>query len=536
MARSNHRVAVLVLEGAKPLDVGIPAQVFTTRASMPYEVSGVRCGARAGDRRRRAVVPRGRRPRGARVGRHRLHPRLPVPGPRRPAGAPSSTRCSPRTSAARGSRRSRPGAFALAATGPARRPRATTHWHYTQGARGEASARSGRRERAVRRRGQRADLGRRRLGHRPVPAHPAPRPRRRPRPTTRRGGWSRPPTAAAARRSTCRAACPSRSASVFAAHPRVGAAPGSTSRSPSVTLARHAAVSPRTFSRRFVEDTGYTPMQWVMRARVDVARELLERQRARRRADRRATSASARARTCGCTSSASSAPRRASTGAPSAAASRSCHELVRAWRDPCEPWRSRHCRSAGAARELVAKRKGPSHDSHRHQRIRPHRTQRAARPARTRQRPRGRRRQRPHRARRPSPACSPTTATPGRLGRPVERRRDTLVVDGRRIKVLAERDPAHLPWAELDVDIVLESTGRFTVGQGRPRPPRRGREEGARQRARPTAPTSRSPSASTPTRTTRPRTRSSPTRRARPTRSRRWRRCSTTSPASSTAS
>jgi transcriptional regulator GlxA family with amidase domain len=42
-------------------------------------------------------------------------------------------------------------------------------------------------------------------------------------------------------------------------------------------LADHAAVSPRTFSRRFVEDTGYTPMQWVMRARIDVARELLER-------------------------------------------------------------------------------------------------------------------------------------------------------------------------------------------------------------------------------------------------------------------
>ncbi|MFE1880230.1 helix-turn-helix domain-containing protein, partial [Streptomyces diastatochromogenes] len=42
-------------------------------------------------------------------------------------------------------------------------------------------------------------------------------------------------------------------------------------------LARHAAVSPRTFSRRFAEDTGYTPMQWVMRARIDLARELLER-------------------------------------------------------------------------------------------------------------------------------------------------------------------------------------------------------------------------------------------------------------------
>ncbi|GLY00017.1 helix-turn-helix domain-containing protein [Actinoplanes sp. NBRC 101535] len=42
-------------------------------------------------------------------------------------------------------------------------------------------------------------------------------------------------------------------------------------------LARHAKVSARTFGRRFVEDTGYTPMQWILRARVDLARELLER-------------------------------------------------------------------------------------------------------------------------------------------------------------------------------------------------------------------------------------------------------------------
>lgn len=42
-------------------------------------------------------------------------------------------------------------------------------------------------------------------------------------------------------------------------------------------LARHAGVSERTFGRRFVEDTGYTPMQWVLRARVDLAREMLER-------------------------------------------------------------------------------------------------------------------------------------------------------------------------------------------------------------------------------------------------------------------
>ncbi len=42
-------------------------------------------------------------------------------------------------------------------------------------------------------------------------------------------------------------------------------------------LARQAGVSARTFSRRFVEETGYTPLQWVMRARIDLARELLER-------------------------------------------------------------------------------------------------------------------------------------------------------------------------------------------------------------------------------------------------------------------
>ncbi|HEY6800210.1 MAG TPA: type I glyceraldehyde-3-phosphate dehydrogenase [Agromyces sp.] len=51
----------------------------------------------------------------------------------------------------------------------------------------------------------------------------------------------------------------------------------------------------------------------------------------------------------------------------------------------------------------------------------------------------------------------------GRLGKTVEVDGDTLVVDGRRIKVLAERDPANLPWAELGVEVVLESTGRFTA-------------------------------------------------------------------------
>lgn len=51
----------------------------------------------------------------------------------------------------------------------------------------------------------------------------------------------------------------------------------------------------------------------------------------------------------------------------------------------------------------------------------------------------------------------------GRLGRLVEVDGDTLVVDGRRIRVLAEREPSQLPWSELGVELVLESTGRFTA-------------------------------------------------------------------------
>jgi glyceraldehyde 3-phosphate dehydrogenase len=39
---------------------------------------------------------------------------------------------------------------------------------------------------------------------------------------------------------------------------------------------------------------------------------------------------------------------------------------------------------------------------------------------------------------------------------------DTIIVDGKRIKVFAEREPKNLPWSDLGVDIVIESTGKFT--------------------------------------------------------------------------
>ncbi|WP_423924103.1 type I glyceraldehyde-3-phosphate dehydrogenase [Frigoribacterium sp. 2-23] len=53
----------------------------------------------------------------------------------------------------------------------------------------------------------------------------------------------------------------------------------------------------------------------------------------------------------------------------------------------------------------------------------------------------------------------------GRLNATVELDGDSIVVDGKPIKVLAERDPANLPWAELGVDIVIESTGFFTKAE-----------------------------------------------------------------------
>jgi glyceraldehyde 3-phosphate dehydrogenase len=43
---------------------------------------------------------------------------------------------------------------------------------------------------------------------------------------------------------------------------------------------------------------------------------------------------------------------------------------------------------------------------------------------------------------------------------------DSITVDGKEIKIFAERDPENLPWGELEVDIVLECTGFFTSKEG----------------------------------------------------------------------
>ncbi|MGW7441501.1 GlxA family transcriptional regulator [Streptomyces sp. NPDC054849] len=269
-----HRVAVLVLEGAKPLDVGIPAQVFTTRASMPYEVRV--CGAAPGP-----VT-------GGDGLAYHVTDGLDalawadivfVPGYRFPdrEDPPQAVIEALIAAHARGARLAAisTGAFALAATGLLDGKRATTHWHYARALAARhplirldenvlfvdegsvltsAGAASGI---DLCLHILRGDVGVAASNHAARRLVAAPYrsggqaqyvPRSVPEPLGERFAATRE----------------------WALH-RLGE-PLTLD-----VLAQHAGVSPRTFSRRFAEDTGYTPMQWVMRARIDVARELLER-------------------------------------------------------------------------------------------------------------------------------------------------------------------------------------------------------------------------------------------------------------------
>lgn len=274
MPERIHRVAVLVLEGAKPLDVGIPAQVFSKRPSMPYEVRV--CGAArglvsGGDGLSYHVAD----------GLEALEQgdTVFVPGYREPATteAPAEVVDALRAAHERGARLAAisTGAFALAAAGLLDGKRATTHWHYTKALQRRyplvrvdenvlfvdegdvltsAGAASGidlclhlvRRDHGV----ALSNHVARRLVAAPY----------------RSGGQAQ----------YVPRSVPEPLGDLFAST-REWALEHLAEPLTLDTLAANARVSSRTFSRRFVEDTGYTPMQWVLRARVDVARELLER-------------------------------------------------------------------------------------------------------------------------------------------------------------------------------------------------------------------------------------------------------------------
>ncbi|GAC1345570.1 MAG: type I glyceraldehyde-3-phosphate dehydrogenase [Ktedonobacteraceae bacterium] len=56
-------------------------------------------------------------------------------------------------------------------------------------------------------------------------------------------------------------------------------------------------------------------------------------------------------------------------------------------------------------------------------------------------------------------------STYGRFPGEVEAKEDSLIVNGHTIKVISQRDPAQIPWSDLGVELVIESTGLFTEAE-----------------------------------------------------------------------
>src|SRR3954463_16519852 len=53
----------------------------------------------------------------------------------------------------------------------------------------------------------------------------------------------------------------------------------------------------------------------------------------------------------------------------------------------------------------------------------------------------------------------------GNIPNDISATEDSIIVDGKKIKVFAEKDPAKLPWADFGAQVVIESTGRFTKAE-----------------------------------------------------------------------
>jgi len=57
-------------------------------------------------------------------------------------------------------------------------------------------------------------------------------------------------------------------------------------------------------------------------------------------------------------------------------------------------------------------------------------------------------------------------STMGTWNKKVEAKGDSIMVDGKALKVVSYKDPAQIPWGEMGVDIVIESTGIFRDKEG----------------------------------------------------------------------
>lgn len=267
-----HQVAVLVLEGALPLDVGIPAEVFHPETGFGYEVSV--CGVTAGTVPSHGgfgyAVPRG-------LDALADADTIIVPG-YAPAGRPIPVQvCDAlRSAASRGARIASIcyGAFALAEAGLLDGLRATTHWdaadtlaarypqiavepnvlYIDQGSILTSAGAAAGLDLCLHI--VRCDLGVSAANEIARGLVTAP---------YRTGGQAQylPKTSSAAHGDTL-------------AETREWAMARLDQPLTIAGLAAHAQMSPRTFLRRFAEETGSTPLQWILRARVDTARELLE--------------------------------------------------------------------------------------------------------------------------------------------------------------------------------------------------------------------------------------------------------------------
>ena len=55
----------------------------------------------------------------------------------------------------------------------------------------------------------------------------------------------------------------------------------------------------------------------------------------------------------------------------------------------------------------------------------------------------------------------------GEYGRQVDFTENELIIEGKSVKVLAEKDPENLPWRDLNIDVVIESTGFSPIKMAR---------------------------------------------------------------------
>ncbi|MBB4684514.1 GlxA family transcriptional regulator [Amycolatopsis jiangsuensis] len=265
-----HRIAILALDGVMPLDLAIPAQIFSSRPETPYETTVCTFGAKTHTAGGFAVVAEGS------LEQVRSADTVIVPGSEPPGLPPEAMLAALAEAHEQGTRIVSicTGAFALAAAGVLDGLRATTHWQYIDEFEREFPAVSVDRDVLYVDEGDvltsagvccgidlclhivRRDLGAvaaNRIGRGLVAA------------PHREGGQAQyvpapVPAAGDASLSDTRE---------WALH-RLGEQ--LTLRQ----LARHAGLSQRTLIRRFAEETGTTPLRWLLDARLGRARELLE--------------------------------------------------------------------------------------------------------------------------------------------------------------------------------------------------------------------------------------------------------------------